>query len=498
MTEQDATDAALAAERKAEAADDAARELKLGKAEADLAAAQADDAADDAKIAALEAEIAELKKPPAPTPDPVPPTTNLPQVTPVNAAVFRRRAGLCSHPNFNAPNKVYKVENAPEAMKRVNDMGFGHIRGAMPTGTVADTWADLCRKYDIKWIATCTGEGDQVTNQTVATTTQRVVTIGQKYGDVMAALEGINEPNHNRSGATVVSNWATITTAHQKAMWDAARKPGSGLENTPICGPSLHDIAADNSYTQANPSGGPKHYDQLKAAGILNYQTFSGQHSYPGGSYPLRQLDDRTKLMKGAYGAGYKSWVTEWGYHNAMKTSAGHKPVPEDVAGVYTPRAYLQFLTTVVGGTDHDVIGLDYYEHLDDSQSLTAHEERFGIEGVGATNPTDPSTWTQKPAAKAIADLLVPLKDPAGTGAYQTKPVGVKVEGPADLQWQVFQNKANVDAGTAELFAYRNKDVWNRDTLQPISVPAVDVKITDRAGSRTVSIGPAVKRVSLK
>jgi len=503
----------LEAERKAEDAEDVSQAAELATAKKDLAlsesarlAAESADATEDAAyektIADQKAYIAELEKvEEPPPPPPVDESKTLPQVTPISAAAFRARAGLCTHPNFNTPSKVYKVENAPEAMQRVADMGFGHIRGAMPTGTVADAWAAECRKHKIGWIATCTGEGDAVTDQTPAVTAQRVATIGQKYPDVMIALEGINEPNHNRSGAAVVSNWATITASHQKAMWDAARKPGSGLENIPIVGPSLHDIAADQSYTQSNPSGGPKHYHQLKAAGILSHQTISGQHSYPGGSYPLRQLDARIGLMKSAYGPDYTSWVTEWGYHNAMKTSAGHKPVTPEVAGIYAPRAYLQFLTTVKGGTDHDVVGLCYYEHLDDSQSQTAHEERFGIEGVGATNPTDPSTWTQKAAAASMQALLAPMKDPAGTGAYQPKPVGLKVEPPAgntDVQWQLVQNKAQLDAGTATVLVYRDKDVWSRETLTPITVSEVEVKITDRNGTRTVPVGPAVKKVNTR
>ena len=98
--------------------------------------------------------------------------------------------------------------------------------------------------------------------------------------------------------------------------------------------------------------------------------------------------------------------------------------------------------------------------------------------------------------------LLNAIADPAGQAAY-TPPLvtcNVSTANPttAMLQWQVIANKARADAGTALLCIYRDKDVWNRDTLTSISVPAVTVTVGDRVGNRTFQVDAEVQYIELR
>ncbi len=444
-------------------------------------------------------------------------------VRPVSALRIRSRVGVASHPNHNSSSSVYKSTNANEICLRVRDMGMTHIRGGFPAKAVSDVWADACRNNGLKWLMVVVPEaGTQPTNQSVSDTTREVSRIRTDYAAICAGIEGINEPNHNRGGGTVPADWATSTTygaiAHQKAIWDAARDPVNGLPNplanVPILGSSLHDIAAQNSYTDTtNPSGGPRHYHQLaegrdangvlsgrggllNSDGTLRYCNMFGLHSYPGGSFPLRKLDERLTYVYGAFGSSVTIWVTEHGWHNALNTTAGHVPITEAGAGTYGPRAILQYVTTakkVAGGTDLTRrLFYSYYEMLDDSQSLTEHEDRFGMYGVSDTDPTSPTTWRAKPIVGKVTSLLTSLVDPAGTAAYTPSAVTLSIECTAtnhNLWYQVTATKAQSDAGTATLWIWRDMEIWNRETETAIVVAKVAVSVTDRVGKRDIPDG---------
>lgn len=476
-------------------------------------------------------------------------------VTPVASLRIVERTGVCAHPNFSSDGEVWKVGNATAFCSRVAAMGMGYIRGALPAASVADTWAAACRANGIKWLMTVVPESkSQPTDQSVATTISEVRRIRDNYSDICAGIEGINEPNDNRgtSAPPVPDDWATNATygaiTHQRAIWNAARDPlttgaANPLKNVPIISSSLHDQASQSSYERTAAVaglGGLKHYDQLAmgvdangaaglygglldASGNLQYCTMIGLHTYPGGSFPLRSLDvmpdgtpGRLALINSAFGTNTPVWCTEHGWHNAMSYTS-HRPISEAGAGTYGPRAILQFVTTVKkvgGGTDiARNLYYTYYEGLDDSQSLTVHEDRFGMYGVGegvagsgsATDPTNPATWRQKPVSSNIATMLTAMANPANTAAYTPAAVTCTVTCSAsnhNLQYQVTATKAQSDAGTATLWIYRNMDIWDRNALTAITVPKVDISVTDRVGARsftgTAGVDAEVKRIDLR
>lgn len=432
-------------------------------------------------------------------------------VQPVSALYITSRSGVCLHPNFNTAGSVYKATNADAIVSRVASMGMTFFRGLLSAQT-ADAYAAACRKHGIKWLMTVVPEGGtSPTDQTVAATRAKIELIRDKYADVCAGIEGLNEPNHNRGGGTVPSDWARIACDHQVVIWNTAKAnlpngAPSAIRYVPIVGPSLHDVQAQVSYTASSAPGGLKHYHQLAGLGIKAVQNYCGLHTYPGGSYPTRQLNERLSYIYAAYGANYPVWCTEWGYHNALATTAGHKPISEAAAGTYGPRAYLQFITKVEpNGAPRDLV-LTFYEMLDDYDSGTKdiHEQNFGLWGVSDQSQdaaTQPSSWRPKPIAQKLSALLNALKDPPGTPTYLPPKVVCDVRSTAadaSLQWQVTATKAQANAGTATVWLWRDKEVWNRDTARPIVVSSVPVDLTDRAGTRRLTIGAEVVPIPLR
>ena len=408
-----------------------------------------------------------------------------PLVDTVSAQRVHDAYGVSAHPEWQGGSTYNNVD---AWVQRLDSLGVPYFRGRYKAGTTGTAEAIAAsRKYGVKWLVSVVPEaGRSPTNQTPAETRAIVQQIGRTAADVVYGFEGLNEPNHNRGGGTVPSTWAQIATAHQRAIWETA-KSIPGLSRVPIVGPSLQTVAAEDSYDPAvaAPIGGPRHFHQLKAAGILAYQNWAGLHSYPDGRTPARGLDNRLRLIDSAYGADYPVWITEWGYHNALATTAGHDPVPEGVSATYGSRALLA-MTTGERRTR-----LVRYEALDDVDPGVKdhHEANFGLWRVGSN---DPSTWRPKKEADVMRGILTALHDPGP--AYTPGPVNLSVSGPSDLRYVVTRKRT----GAATLWVWRSLGVWDAASRTAITVPTASVTVTDAAGSRTVQVGPRVTRLALR
>jgi hypothetical protein len=234
-----------------------------------------------------------------------------------------------------------------------------------------------------------------------------------------------------------------------------------------------------------NPLGGPRHYHQLKAAGILQYQNWAGLHSYPDGRTPARGLTNRLRIIDSAYGADYPVWITEWGYHNALATTAGHDPVPESVSASYASRGLLALTT------DERRMRLVRYETLNDVDPgvKDQHEANFGLWRVGSN---DPATWSPKEEVGVMDRILDALRDPGP--AYTAKPVNLAVSGPSDLRYVVTRKRS----GAATLWVWRSLSLWDPAARTPQTVPTVLVAVSDSAGARTIQVGPRATRLALR
>ena len=393
--------------------------------------------------------------------------------------------GVGAHPQRGG---VSTYRNVDAWVQRLDAMGAPYFRGSYRPGTTGTAKAIAAsRKYGVKWLMSVVPEaGTRPTNQTPAQTRAVIHDIARNAADVVYAIEGLNEPNHNRGGGTVPADWARIATAHQQAIWETA-KGIPALSRVPIIGPSLQTVAAEDSYDPAvtNPLGGPRHFHQLKAAGILAFQSWAGLHSYPDGRTPAHGLTNRLRIIDSAYGADYPVWITEWGYHNALATTAGHDPVPESVSATYASRGLL----AMVPGERR--MRLARYEALDDPDPGVKdnHEANFGLWRVGSN---DPATWRAKEEVDIMRGILAALRDPGP--AYTTAPVNLAVSGPRDLRYVVTRKRD----GSATLWVWRSLSVWDAAARTPLTVPTVSVTVTDSAGSRTIQVGPRARSLALR
>lgn len=404
--------------------------------------------------------------------------SSLPLVTPLVAQKVRENFGYCAHPCFQST--AYR--HIDQWMEQLARMGVRYFRGLyVGEGNAATmTAVRAARRHNIQWLMTVTPE----VGATLATTRARVAHIARYAADVCKGIEGQNEPQHARSAGEVIpADWARIAVAHQKVIWRTVRRNPS-LAHVTVVGPSLHDVMAARSYSGSGGVGGPRHYHQLASAGIKQYQDVAGLHRYPADDEPVSGLAQRLALVHSAYGKGYPMWMTEWGYHNALSTSAGHKPVSAAAAAVYVPRAILQYARLGYP--------LTRYELLDDPDggAKDNHQSNFGAIRVGATAGAAPSSaWSQKPEAGAVRAMLTALKDDGP--AFRPKPVSVRVSG-RDVDYVVTAKRD----GTARVWMWRELPVWNEG--RTIAVDSVPVTVTDRRGTRTISVGAGVRSIALR
>ena len=407
----------------------------------------------------------------------------LPEVQPLAARDVYNGYGVCAHPTFRTT--VYGDVDA--WMAKLAALEIRYFRGAYdPRNPGSRAAVVAARKHGVRWLMLVVPEGQLgPTDQDVETTAAIVRDIAANAADVCLGIEGLNEPNHNRNSTVPVpADWAVTAAAHQKAIWTTA-KADPRLARKPVLGPSLHAIAAMQSYVRADPPGGRSHYLQLRAAGVAAHQDWQGLHAYSGGQPPGRTLGDQEQQIRTAHGTGsYPIWVTETCYHNAVATTAGHRPSSEAAAAVYGPQALLAFAKRGMRTVR--------YELLDDvdADAKDAHESNFGLYRVGST---DPDTWTPKPEAVAIAALLAGLKDPGRR--YTPAPVRLRVESAAsDLDITVVGKRD----GSVRAYLYRSNAVWDPVSRRALTVAPAEVVVTDRAGSRTLTVGPQVVGVTLR
>lgn len=461
-------------------------------------------------------------------------------VQPVSILELRQNSGVATHPNFGTG--VFKPANAPEYVDFIYQAGFGFIRGNFANENV---FAPLLRARNMKWICGVTTEGSsEPTNQTVAETRAKVRDIREGYADIIAGIEGINEPNHNRGTGSIVLDWADKTMNHQRAIWQESQwnltsvngpigsSPTAGAVTNPlkgikIYGPSLHDIACENSYdgTANTGNGGPRHWHQLLDLGIKSNQDAAGFHCYPGGGIPLRgarnrallgpesesgNVTGRLELMWSAYGQNYPSYTTEWGYHNAVAQSGGHIGIDERGSGIYAPRGFIQFYTQPyrIGGVGlANNTACTWFEALDDQDdgAKNSQEANFGIYGYNdGTDATVPSNWRPKPQYNSCKNFFRHFAFESLTrNAYIPARVQCSVSTTAtndNLEWQVLADATQSAAGTATVAIYRNMRCWDRGNKTIVNVPTIPVRITDRVGlhSTTYQIGAPVTLIDLR
>lgn len=434
----------------------ASLQVALTTTQTQLATAQADLAAALIRIRELEAQI---------TPPVQEPT--LPQITPLVSMAIRKSLGSCAHPTYST--SVYG--NREAWISRLADMGMYYFRGMYSADASSNVTVALCRKYNLKWLALLVPEN----GITPTELTRRINHLAVNAADVVIAVEGVNEPNHNRDGTPVLVTWAQDTVEWQRLLYTGV-KARSELAHVKVLGTSLHDVEAANSYAQSAtiPNGGAKHWHQVAERGIAQYMDSLGIHRYSNGYQPYSNLDDRLAWIKSAFGNDVKVWVTETGYTNALATTAGHRPITELATSVYGARVILE-------GARRGVMPAAWYETLDDPDPTNADvESNFGLWAVASS---DPATWRAKPVVaemKKIFDVL----DVDGP-EYAPDPVGVEVKSvAADMRYIVVGKRD----GSVGAFVWRDARVYDPANKRDLTVAPVAVTVTDKTGPRTFQV----------
>jgi hypothetical protein len=388
---------------------------------------------------------------------------SLPLVTPKWSQLALESFGVCAMPLHD--HSVYHYRSA--WIGNLASMGVHYIRGTYKQGfdPTYDT-VRLLRSNGMKWAMVLVTD----LSQSDADIRARVNDIATKAADVCLAVEGINEPNHNRGGGSVPATWKEQTLAKQKVLWEAVQARPELRGRVAVLGPSLQTQDATLS-----------DFQWFASHGLPNYMTHSGAHCYPTGQYIDTNFDSMLKPQRDYWKKPL--WVTETGYTNALSTSGGQRPVPESVAGVYAPSAVLEAI-------DRNM-KVNWFEVLDDPDAGSKDnvEANYGLYALGSSAAPP---WRAKPAATALKGVLTSLKDPGPV--HRPAALGLRVAAPvSDVRWTALGKRD----GSVRLYLRRAKEVYDTHLHKAIPVPAVTVTIVTSRGTRNVSVGAEVVSVLL-
>jgi hypothetical protein len=388
----------------------------------------------------------------------------LPTVTPKWSQLAVQSFGVCAMPLHD--KSVYHHRSAWIA--NLASMGVHSIRSFYEAG-FAPTYetVNLLRQRGMKWGVIAIDEDELQAPD--ARIVARVNDIANRAADVCLYVEGINEPNHNRDGSRVLSNWRELTLQKQKVLWQAVQARPELRGRVAVVGPSLQM----NEVTEAD-------YKWFAAHGLLNYMTHAGSHAYSGGRYPDRKFATQLQPMLRHWKK--PAWITETGYTNSLAGPTGPSPIPEWAAGVYAPSALLEAVDRNWKVT--------WFEVLDDPDAgvKSVTEANYGLFALEGTRMAPP--WRAKPAAVALRSMLTGLKDPGP--AYRPAPIGLRVSAPvADVRWTAL-GKRN---GSVRVYLRRAAEVYDARTNRALSVPKVTVTIATAKGIRAVPVGAEVVSV---
>ncbi len=271
-----------------------------------------------------------------------------------------------------------------------------------------------------------------------ATPEDYVRTVADLPGGAVESVEGVNEWDQSER-----PDWPEELLDWQRRLY-AAVKATPETEDLPVLAPAL----ADREDIPA-----------LGAAGDLAaYADVANAHAYPGGYPPGHELEPVLAAAQSLV-PDAPLIVTETGYHNAVDVGPGrHRPVPEEVAGVYLPRLLLE----------HYLRGeqrVYSYELIDQEAepALAEPEQHFGL----LRHDLSP-----KPAYTAMQTLLGLLADPGPE--FSPDALAFSLDGwPVDGRSLLTQKRD----GSFVLLLWRDASVWDPALRRPLDVEPADVTL---------------------
>jgi hypothetical protein len=275
-------------------------------------------------------------------------------------------------------------------------------------------------------------------------TPQAAVNLVKELGatSVVEAVQGTNEYNLSGDG-----NWVNNVRNYQQQLYTLI-KNDSVTRNVQVYGPSL--------------SGGEA-YDAI--GDLSAYVDYGTMNNYFGGRNPgtkgwgsddYGSLDWNVRTAKKA-SVSKQIITTETGYHSVVSTNDGHKGIPEDVSGKYTPRLLLEQFNYGIPRTF-------IYELINVYNDPNSLYKNFGLLR---------NDGTEKPAFVAVKNLIGLVKDPGTTFT------------PGSLDYFLGGNTADIhhtllqkQDGRFYLILWKEVSSFNVDTKQTINVSSQKVSLT--------------------
>lgn len=407
-------------------------------------------ATDAATIATLQAQVAAL------TANNPPPST-MPLQTAIASDAIVDAYSVQVFPTYR--HKVYGQDDAVYGL--LKDLGVRHVR--VTVSDQPESVAFLRRIRDTLGV-TAHGTCGAFEDTAAANLTNRkaIETYVKAQPDLWLRLAGFNEPQGIRFGP-VPTDWATRTVDQQKWLHGLGATVG-----VQVAGPAL----SNGVKTLRND------WLVLGRAGLAQWCNRIAIHLYPAGVAPSQNIDERSGWARDGLG-NLPVDCTEGGYSTGSIAQAGN-PVPEAVQAVYAPRHLLEWVKR--GGW------LNQFELLDDPGVQTNRNNTLGMVACGSV---DPATWRKKPAFAAVKALLAACADPGP--AFTPKPLPLQVIGGDDVRWILTGRRD----GTYRLLLWRDVNVYDTSTHQPIVVLPKQVSVIDATGSNVVTVGAGVTTVAV-
>jgi PA14 domain len=359
---------------------------------------------------------------------PVPSNPNpLPSRQAASTETFLNTIGVNTH--FGYLGSVY--DNFPQVKALITGLGVRWIRDAAYLSNDANYNNLYYNRH--KELADagikCSYIVDSRAENLGTLSTQKIAQLQGYMQHSLGQFEGINEPT-DAWNPSDVSNY-------QRALYESTRNNPS-TASVEVCGPSIlsgwqaiGDLSPYQDYGNIHTytSGFPKENSGYGADGYGSLERNVRDNRISSGSDPMQ--------------------ATECGYHYAMDSTFGFKPVPESVSAVYIPRLFAFYYTQ---GIKRALT----YELLDEGTSTTNPEDRFGLLR---------RDYSPKPAYTALQRMISLLNDPGP--AFSPASLAYQLQGTLTDIFQLLLQRRN---GEFYLLLWQGVSVYDVNTRQHLSV----------------------------
>ena len=366
--------------------------------------------------------------------------------------------GVCLHLNYRTT--VYG--DAPRVIDWVQRLGARHVRSRLsPSPYVLDAFAELARRgIDVQ--GQCGAFGDPQKMSTV------ISALRQRFAEpwrVVAAFEGINEPNNN--GVP----WIDETRAKTKELYTA--RSTYGLDRIPIVAPALARV------TRGGVEGDNTAQQAANLGSLASWVDLGNMHVYPQGRPPSQDIATYRGYARLVAG-DVPVMCTEGGYFTAMDYQGAANPVPPEVAAVYAPQHVLEHWR-------RNTLRFFRYQLLEYPDAGTTDRE-----GTLGTVSTADGVWQPKPDFAPVNRLLTLLGDPGNqTFTRRALSLGLR-NGPTDLRSSSFVKRDGTHVVALWLDRYLWQPIERRMLVDDLYSPLATVDV-DLGETRDVVIENLVR-----